>query len=115
MILFFTRDGGVSRLVMVSMVLVQLNRPFELIATSLREIIIAKGMVLPLQDQFNKHRKPHENKNGFTLHSDKISITLSNLSYSYKSKKETLFKPISCKGLFAQPSIFLVFEIIRNS
>ncbi|MEC5399896.1 ABC transporter ATP-binding protein [Uliginosibacterium sp. H1] len=58
-ILVLTLNGPdlVSQLVMVSMVLLLLNQPFELIAYSLRECVVARGLVRPLQDQLDKYRR----------------------------------------------------------
>jgi len=53
-ILWIHSTGGkVNQLIMVSMVMMQLNRPFEMIASSVRDFIIAKGMAEPTQVMLN--------------------------------------------------------------
>ncbi|MEK6357290.1 MAG: ABC transporter ATP-binding protein [Burkholderia cenocepacia] len=55
-ILSLQEKSGVSNMVLVGMILIQLNRPFEMIGGSLREFAIARGLAEPLQSQLTKHK-----------------------------------------------------------
>lgn len=55
--LLLWREGTaqLAQVVVLVMVLSQLNRPFELIATALREFAVARSMAAPLQDLLDAH------------------------------------------------------------
>ncbi|WP_456639221.1 ATP-binding cassette domain-containing protein [Bradyrhizobium sp. USDA 10063] len=54
----YDRSGEISGLVIVSMILIQLNRPFELIGMSMRDIMVARAMAKPLQALLDAHPPP---------------------------------------------------------
>ncbi len=55
--LVWTIQGSdlLNQVVLVSMILMQLNRPFEMIGTSLRDFIVAHGLAQPLQQELHRH------------------------------------------------------------
>jgi len=80
------RDNrSISDFAMISMVLFQLNRPFELIGNSIRDLIVARGMAQPMQAMIDEHSDNHRSKqSGLPVPVDiPLSITIRNLSFAY--------------------------------
>lgn len=95
-VLIWTREAAmpVAEMVMISMILLQLNRPFELIGVSLRDVALAKSMAAPLQAILDKHAaKPLDAKLHLPLSSSsKLEIQLDGLSFAYEPRRILLEK-----------------------
>ncbi|MBS0907771.1 ABC transporter ATP-binding protein, partial [Pantoea dispersa] len=89
----------VNQLVMVSMVLMQLNRPFEMIGSSLRDFIIARGMAEPTDTMLSNHcNKQDTPKQIITYKSDDndlLSLELRDVSFRYSSSENRCLNNIS--------------------
>ncbi|MFT4273080.1 MAG: ABC transporter ATP-binding protein [Pantoea sp.] len=101
MILWVNGNGGtINQLVMVSMVLIQLNRPFELIGSSLRDFIIAKGMADPVQTMLSRYCGntddvlPASPDFDEDIYNDLV-LELKNLSFRYISDEKNCLNNIS--------------------
>ncbi|WP_407175550.1 ATP-binding cassette domain-containing protein [Bradyrhizobium sp. STM 3562] len=92
-------SGQIEGLVMVSMILVQLNRPFELIGMSMRDIIVARGMAEPLQALLDAHPPPvRPTTVGRTMPiSGPLTVSISVLSFGYERAASPLLSAITCE------------------
>ncbi|WP_024508503.1 ABC transporter ATP-binding protein [Bradyrhizobium sp. ARR65] len=93
----YERPGQIGGLVMVSMILVQLNRPFELIGMSMRDIIVARGMAEPLQALLDAHAPPvRPTTLGRTMPiSGPLTVSISLLSFGYERAASPLLSGIT--------------------
>lgn len=99
-ILWVNNTGGkVNQLVMISMVLMQLNRPFEMIGSSLRDFIIARGMAEPTQTMLNNHCPEQDiPQQNFTYKTDSqggLPVELCDVSFRYSSSDTNCLNNIS--------------------
>ncbi|WP_128931854.1 ATP-binding cassette domain-containing protein [Bradyrhizobium zhanjiangense] len=93
----YDRSGEIGGLVMVSLILVQLNRPFELIGMSIRDIIVARGMARPLQALLDAHApaaRPAMLKRTMPI-SGSLTISISALSFGYERAASPLLSGIT--------------------
>jgi len=99
-ILWLNDTGGkVNQLVLVSMVLIQLNRPFEMIGSSLRDFIIARGMAEPihimLSQYCDKQNGPSHPADNSIDNQNTLSMELKNVSFRYASSEGNCLNNIS--------------------
>ncbi|WP_407114818.1 ABC transporter ATP-binding protein [Bradyrhizobium sp. LMG 9283] len=93
----YDRSGEIGGLVAVSMILVQLNRPFELIGMSIRDIIVARGMAGPLQALLDAHApavRPSMLRRTMPT-SGSLTISISALSFGYERAASPLLSGIT--------------------
>jgi ATP-binding cassette, subfamily B, bacterial len=77
-------QGKVDQFVLVSMILVQLNRPFELIGSSLRDAIVARGMAEPLHTMLATHAASERDRAmGILPEATRFSVELVGFGFSY--------------------------------
>jgi ABC-type multidrug transport system fused ATPase/permease subunit len=81
-----------NQLILVSMVLMQLNRPFELIGSSLRDFVIAKGMAEPMQNMLNEYSRGDKCISEIPTirpsQATRTTIELKNVSYGFSSSQQ---------------------------
>ncbi|MEV0250514.1 ABC transporter ATP-binding protein [Nocardia sp. NPDC050712] len=84
--LLMWQDGGIrlAELVVLVMVLTQLNRPFEMIASALRDFVIAKSMATPLQDLLDEHPPPPEDATAMLPSDGALEVILEDVGYRYE-------------------------------
>ncbi|WGD51256.1 ABC transporter ATP-binding protein [Bradyrhizobium sp. CB1650] len=92
----YDRSGEIGGLVMVSLILVQLNRPFELIGMSIRDITVARGMARPLQALLDAHAPaaPPAMLERMPI-SGSLTISISALSFGYERAASPLLSGIT--------------------
>ncbi|WP_338695170.1 ABC transporter ATP-binding protein [Bradyrhizobium sp. 26S5] len=93
----YDRSGEISGLVMVSMILVQLNRPFELIGMSMRDITVARGMAGPLQELLDAHApavRPAMLRRAMPILGS-LNVSISALSFGYERGASPLLSEIT--------------------
>lgn len=83
--LLLWQGGGahLGEIVVLVLVLTQLNRPFEMIATSLRDFAIAKSMAAPLQDLLDEHAPPTGLASQALPSRGDLEVVLGDVGYSY--------------------------------
>lgn len=85
--LLLWREGTaqLAQVVVLVMVLSQLNRPFELIATALREFAVARSMAAPLQDLLDAHAPVPRVGRARVPPDRAFDIVLDDVGYRYRS------------------------------
>ncbi|WP_280227765.1 ATP-binding cassette domain-containing protein [Nocardia farcinica] len=85
--LLLWREGTaqLAQVVVLVMVLSQLNRPFELIATALREFAVARSMAAPLQDLLDAHAPVPRVGRARVPRDRAFDIVLDDVGYRYRS------------------------------
>lgn len=83
--LLLWQDGttNLGQLIVLVMVLTQLNRPFEMIATSLRDFTVAKSMATPLQELLDEHAPPARHGDTPLPRDRAFDVVLDELEYRY--------------------------------
>jgi ATP-binding cassette, subfamily B, bacterial len=87
-------DEMLNQIVMVSMILIQLNRPFELIGMSLRDFVVAHGLAQPLQKALDRHRQAHRTGSA-SLPAGPARIELARLGFAYSPQAAPVLTEVS--------------------
>ncbi|MEV6220007.1 ABC transporter ATP-binding protein [Nocardia fluminea] len=82
------QDGvaSIGALIVLVMVLAQLNRPFELIANSLRDFTVAESMAAPLQELLETHTAPPATAGARVAEYGPLEVVLADVSYGFGDK-----------------------------
>lgn len=84
LLLMLQGEDRLNQIILVSMILMQLNRPFELIGVSLKDFAIAQALATPFQAQLDKHSQPEKARATLPLPADnRLTVALSGLKFSY--------------------------------
>ncbi|EJE6497612.1 ABC transporter ATP-binding protein [Salmonella enterica] len=84
LVLMLDSPNLLNQVVMVSMILIQLNRPFEMIASSLRDFVVAHGLAEPLQAELAQHSAPAGEGRGDPVPAgQRLGVRLAGLSFAY--------------------------------
>ncbi len=82
------QDGvaSIGALIVLVMVLAQLNRPFELIANSLRDFTVAESMAAPLQELLENHSAPPVTAGARISGDGPLEVVLADVGYGFGEK-----------------------------
>ncbi|MEP9374694.1 ABC transporter ATP-binding protein [Mesorhizobium sp. KR1-2] len=87
-----------NQVVLVSMVLVQLNRPFEMIAAAISEFVMAKVLAGMLQSELDQHPASRVRDGGQTLPAGRpLAVELSHLSFAYAPEDRPVLSDLSAR------------------
>ncbi|WP_162183302.1 ATP-binding cassette domain-containing protein [Neorhizobium vignae] len=85
-----------SQVVLVGMILVQLNRPFEMIASAIEEYAMAQVLAEMLQNELDQHQLPLARLPSSPMpHMDTLDIEVQELSFGYLPEQPPLFDDVT--------------------
>jgi ATP-binding cassette, subfamily B, bacterial len=85
-----------NQIVLISMILVQLNRPFEMIADAIQEIGMAQVMAGMLQSEINQHARETTTKSDKKMPApSKTLVQLTNVAFKYFPEDRPLLQNLS--------------------
>lgn len=87
-----------SQIVLVSMILMQLNRPFEMIANAIREVAMAHVLAETLQTELDQHPAPPIRGTGQALPEGRqLDVKLSHVSFRYAPEDRPVLSNVSAE------------------
>jgi ABC-type multidrug transport system fused ATPase/permease subunit len=85
-----------NQVVLVSMILVQLNRPFEMIASAIQEYAMAQVLAEMLQSELDQHKAAKPASGGAAMPArPTFAIELAGLSFAHTPEDRPLFEGVS--------------------
>jgi ATP-binding cassette, subfamily B, bacterial len=85
-----------AQVVLVGMILVQLNRPFEMIASAIEEYAMAKVLAEMLQNELDQHQPPTAGLlSGPMPNADSLKIEVESLAFGYLPDQPPLFDGVT--------------------
>ncbi len=87
-----------NQVVLVSMILLQLNRPFEMIASAVREVTMARVLAETLQNELDDHPAPVARGGGQALPPGRpLPIELDGVSFAYEPDGAPVLSDVSAR------------------
>lgn len=87
-----------NQIVLVSMILMQLNRPFEMIANAIREVAMAHVLAETLQSELDQHPASQTRGGGLALPAARaLAVELSHVSFAYSPEDRPVLSNVSAR------------------
>ncbi|MEU8894236.1 ABC transporter ATP-binding protein [Nocardia sp. NPDC048505] len=94
-LLLWAGGAQLGQLVVLVLVLTQLNRPFEMMATAMRDFVVAKSMATPLQELLDAHTPPPDEAVAVLPEHGELEVVLDEVGYAYSAEGEPVLHGVS--------------------